>query len=246
MNKDNAIIAENFTFSISPLFLISVYVFNIVIYILLYWFACIFQYSACKAYTHQSLSNFVFADPRYAAPTAIFGVLGCVSQRAIQIAFEFAVINGYKKIEMYRTKFDSTALYVTMQTFGWLSVAGTISFLCVSSVSESLNVVYNIFHTGAVILAYGSRTIWSLCAYIALHDIFNTMSFFFVWTFLNFIISLTGAIFNVLHMSGIEVVRTFPGNLYFPYIETAIIIADLVSTVYVFQVIRYKLNTMRV
>ena len=244
--KREIIRAENFTFSVSPVFLISLYVTFVLSYVLTYWSACFFQYSECKAYRTQSLSNFLYTDPRYAAPAAIFGVLACVCQRSIQIAFEMAVRTGLKKIAMYSTNFDSYALYVTLETFGWISVIGTISYLSVSSVSSSLNVVYDTFHSGAVILTYFARTVWSVCAYIALHDIFNNMSLFFIWTTLSFMLSATGATFNVLRFCGVELFRTFPGNLYFAYIETAIILADLITTCYVYQVVRYKLNNSRV
>ena len=246
MKKDNVIRAENFTFSISPTFLISIYVLNALIYVFLYWSACFFQYSQCKTYEPQTLSNFIYTDPRYAAPTAIFGVLTVICQRGIQIAFEYAVLMGYKKIEMYSSQFDSQALYVTMQTFGWLSLVGTVIFLCASSMSSSLDVLYATFHSGAVILAFFSRSVWNICAYIALHEIFNSMFLFFLWTIMSFLLSLTGGIFMMLHFFDIYAVKTFPGNLYFSYIETAILVADIITTFYVYQVVRYKLNTMRV
>lgn len=230
---------DYYSYFLSPVLVYSTYICCVFLYVLLYWFACVLQYSECKLYEKQSLSNFLYEDPRYAAPTAIFGVLAVFAQRAIQMSFEYHMrIDIKNPIAMYRMKIDRDALYVTLETFGWLSVIGTISYLCASSISSSLNALYNTFHSGAVILTYLSKTIWTFSAYVSLQDAFNKKQLFFAWSILSLMLSLSSGIFMILRLFDVEIATSFPGNLYFPYMETAVIVADVITTTYVYLITR--------
>lgn len=239
MKKNKPNYDDYYSYFLSPVLVFSSYVVSVFLYLLLYWLACVLQYSECKLYEKQSLSNFLYEDPRYAAPTAIFGVLAVFAQRAIQMAFEYHMRLDIKNIIIVeRVKVDRDALYVTLESFGWLSVIGTISYLCASSVSSSLNAVYNTFHSGAVILTYLSKTVWTFGAYVSLQDAFNKKQLFFVWSLLSLLLSFSSGIFMILRLFDVEVATSFPGNLYFPYMETAVIIADVITTTYVYLITR--------
>jgi hypothetical protein len=176
-----------------------------------------------------SLSQFVKHRGEFAAPVALFAITASYAQRVLELDFE----------KTQRAASKRTVLRV----FGWLVLLFTFSYLAASTIVQSKlhQRLYDVFHTGGVIGAFVSQICY-FCVCLSVLKLKKSSAFIIVFVLYASSAAVTGILQIVRFASPNTLPTTYPKNLYYAYMEAAVLLLESIAHV-LLQDVAFKMKT---